>query len=115
MIERIATLSAIALLAACNPAIRTAETQPGDAARGEMIALDKCSGCHKVSDRQSKMETLWYPSFTNLANRPDTDYHLIASKLRMSHRYMPDRHLKEQDISDVATYIMDRGSRDISP
>lgn len=115
MIKPFTALGAVVLIVGCHIANQKAEAKDGDAARGEVIALDKCSGCHEIFDRQSRTDTFWYPSFTKLANRPDADYYWIASKLRMSHRYMPDHNLNEPEVADVTIYIMERGFLDISP
>ena len=103
-------LGAVAV-SVCSAAGNSTEPASADAERGRFLAVERCSACHLVSPDQSVGTTVFYPGFANLANRPDADYHWIASALRMSRRHMPDPALSEAEINYLAAYIIGLGSR----
>jgi mono/diheme cytochrome c family protein len=109
-------LLACALLGgAVNVPSRAAEPQAaGAVARGEGIARNVCSACHlATSDQQPRRLPAEAPSFTEIANRPDSSFKSLSTFIATTHwdmkslpPTMPNPMLTDSQVSDVSRYIL---------
>ena len=84
----------------------------GDPAEGHQLAATWCSGCHQIDPRAQLLATDAVPSFQAIAAMPSTTAMSIRAFLSTSHSVMPNFHLTDTQISDVAAYILSlRGRR----
>jgi mono/diheme cytochrome c family protein len=89
-----------------------AQTDRGDADAGRDLAEQACTGCHVVSADQPFAPLLkGPPDFREIANRPN----VTAASLRRTITAMPlvprkgrmaNPHLADDQLADVAAYIM---------
>jgi mono/diheme cytochrome c family protein len=83
-------------------------------ARGEDIARNVCSACHlATSDQQPRRRPPEAPSFTEIANRPETSLKSLHKFIATTHwdmksmpPTMPNPMLTDAQVSDVSHYIM---------
>jgi mono/diheme cytochrome c family protein len=93
-----------------------ADGPPADpaVARGESIARNVCSACHIVaSDQQPRHLPAEAPSFSAIANRPETNEKALRRFIATTHwdmksmpLTMPSPMLTNEQIRDVARYIL---------
>jgi mono/diheme cytochrome c family protein len=98
------SVAAFAALAAAtvSPA---AAVETGFAGNGEAFALEICSDCHVVSDRQVRVDTVKLPSFRAVANDPKYSEHWLRTFMRTPHFEMPNFILTDQQLDDLLAYI----------
>ena len=96
------TIAALALILimAAMPGANAA----GDAARGQALAEQWCTGCHIVSASQ-KSANADVPSFFDIAKRADGNLEPLAVFLADPHPPMPNLGLSRNEISDLLAYI----------
>ena len=108
MPKRISRLSlgiaAVALFTAVAGA-PAAAVETGFAGAGEAYALEICSDCHVVSDRQVRVDTVMLPSFRTIANDPKYSEHWLRTFVRTPHFEMPNFILTDQQLDDLLAYI----------
>lgn len=75
-----------------------------DPSNGETLAKRWCTGCHVVSESQTKGTDI-APSFPAIASRPGFDEHKLAFFLLEPHPKMTNMALSRTDTGDLAAYI----------
>jgi len=88
--------------------------ESGAVARGEQVARNVCSACHVATrDQPPGNVPAQGPSFTDIANRPDTSLkslrHFIATThwdMKTLPATMPNPMLTDSQVSDVSHYIL---------
>ncbi|HXW75506.1 MAG TPA: cytochrome c [Steroidobacteraceae bacterium] len=83
-------------------------------ARGADIARNVCSACHlATSDQEPRQRPPEAPSFTEIANRPETNLKSLRKFIATTHwdmktmpPTMPNPMLTNSQVSDVSHYIM---------
>ncbi len=80
--------------------------EPGDVHRGRMLAEMTCAECHAIGKNQVRSRNGQAPTFAALANAPGMNAMDIRVALRTSHREMPNLALSNDQVEDVAAYIL---------
>ena len=96
------------LLAASLVAITAhgaAAAQLGSITRGEAMALEICSDCHVVSDKQVRVDIVGLPSFREVANNPEKTEFWIRTFLRTPHFEMPNFVFSDDQLDHLVAYI----------
>lgn len=99
-------------LARCLPALVAAFTASAAAAAdlhvasGDRLAHNLCINCHVVDTQSPVLRTDRVPSFSWIANQPGETSTRITVWLSISHERMPDYTLSDEQIEDLAAYIM---------
>jgi mono/diheme cytochrome c family protein len=75
------------------------------ASRGHALAQAWCASCHQIEKFAVPLESR-APAFTAIAAMRSTTPLAIKVFLRSSHEPMPNFILKQQDVDDLAAYIM---------
>lgn len=83
----------------------------GDPAEGRRLATAWCSGCHQVDPRAQDAANDAVPSFKAIAAMPSTTMLSIRAFLHQPHDVMPDYRLSEEQIDDLAAYILGLSGR----
>jgi mono/diheme cytochrome c family protein len=96
-----AVLATIAAAPAPAPASAVEMGFPGN---GEALALEICSDCHVVSDRQVRVETVSLPSFRAVVNYPEYTEIWFRTFMRTTHPTMPNFILTDQQLDDLTAY-----------
>ena len=87
---------------ATNLAVAVELGSPGP---GEAIALEICSDCHIVSDRQVRFHIFGLPSFSEIANDPKRTEFWIRTFMRTPHFEMPNYTLNDDQLDNLIAYI----------
>jgi len=108
-------LVATLLLAAGHGSSAHAQSLPGDAAEGYMLARDICSICHVVSVGQVSPVPVGIPSFFDVANDKRFTELALRSFLQTSHNRMPNFRLEAEERSNIISYILSLRGQPIPP
>jgi mono/diheme cytochrome c family protein len=101
------TLFALGGLLAAAAAPARAQEVPADPANGLALAEQLCRNCHLVRPEQRGPVPDDVPSFMAVAGRPGvTQSRLEAALIHPPHPMMPNPPLSQQQIRDVAAYIL---------
>lgn len=93
-------------LAAGGAGAALADDRPGGVQRGERLAGQWCSECHRAKgDEQSTMES-GAIAFQDLAMDPDRTIESLRAFLSSEHPFMPFDKLDAQDREDILSYMM---------
>lgn len=65
-----------------------------------------CSNCHQVDPLASNLASDAVPSFRAIANMPSTTSLSLHIFLRTPHQAMPDLMLTEEQMDNIASYII---------
>ncbi len=65
-----------------------------------------CSSCHQIGPLASNLANDAVPSFRAVANMPSTTLLSLHAFLRTPHPAMPDLMLTEEQMDDIASYIL---------
>lgn len=79
--------------------------QLGSITRGEAMALEICSECHVVSDKQVRVDLVGLPSFREVANNPEKTEFWIRTFLRTPHFEMPNFVFTDDQLDHLVAYI----------
>jgi len=79
--------------------------QLGSITRGEAMALEICSDCHVVSDKQVRVDVVGLPSFREVANNPEKTEFWIRTFLRTPHFEMPNFVFTDDQLDHLVAYI----------
>lgn len=77
-----------------------------DVAKSKALAETLCSNCHLNEGQGEKQGAMGIPGFRAVANRPNQTFDHIVDWLRSVPQMMPNHHLTQQEISDLADFIM---------
>ncbi len=80
--------------------------ETGDVSRGRLLAQMTCAECHAVGKNGLRSRNGQAPTFASLANTRGINAMDIRVALRTSHREMPNLSLNNEEIEDVAAYIL---------
>ena len=101
---------AAAILAAGVDAGSAGAAEPPMAAaqvdRGRDLAARLCAGCHLNPGQGEKSAASSIPGFTAVANRPGQTFAGIVDWLRSVPPMMPNHRLSQDEMSDIASYIL---------
>jgi mono/diheme cytochrome c family protein len=102
--------------AVATSALAQQSAHRSDVAAGLQFASHNCDACHIVSTNQDVQPLVggYAPSFSAIANRPNTSPDTLRLFLNHPHGYsnMPYPDLSASDLSNVIAYIMSlRGAR----
>ena len=89
-------------LCATSPALAV---DMGFAGNGEAIALEICSDCHVVSDRQMRVGLVALPTFREVANDPMRTEGWFRAFMRTPHNQMPNFMFSDDQLHDLSAYI----------
>ncbi len=93
----------------------SAKFESGDSDKGKKLFESVgCQGCHELN---GKGET-FAPDLSRIGNKVDEDW--LATWIGSPHSYnatsrMPDLRLSEEEASDIATYLLQFGEKDLIP
>jgi mono/diheme cytochrome c family protein len=82
-----------------------AASYAADAANGEKLARQWCSGCHAVT-ADATVRSDAPPSFVSIARRPATSEDSLRAWLSAPHPSMPDFELSRAALADLTAYIL---------
>jgi mono/diheme cytochrome c family protein len=88
-------------LAAVSPAAAA-----DDVAKGHELAQALCAQCHLNEGQGEKQGSMGIPGFVVVANRPGQTFDGIVSWLKSVPPMMPNHHLTQDEMFDLAAYIM---------
>ncbi len=97
-------LLAASLLAA--PLCSVAAQDIGDVTAGGKLAETWCSGCHVVDPTAQRGSSNGAPTFAAIARMNSTTHLSLRVFLQTPHSPMPDLHLSQDEIDDLAAYIL---------
>ena len=99
----LAAVTLVALVAApCG-----AHAQPaGDAAKGHEFVQQICSECHTIEKGRRPSPNGQAPNFETIAKTPGMTAIALTAVLRTPHRNMPNIVIANDDLRDVAAYVM---------
>ena len=78
----------------------------GDVAKGHQFAQQICSECHTVEKGQRSSPNGQAPNFETIAKTPGMTTIALTAVLRTSHRNMPNIIIADEDLRNVAAYIL---------
>jgi len=83
-----------------------AQSDAVDADKGRQLAETLCLRCHLNEGQGEKQGPMGIPGFAAVANRPNQTFDEIIEWLKSVPTMMPDHHLTQDEIYDLAAYIM---------
>ena len=93
----------LALVAApCGAHAQTA----GDAAKGHEYVQQICSECHTIEKGRRPSPNGQAPNFETIAKTPGMTAIALTAVLRTPHRNMPNIIIADEDLRNVAAYIL---------
>lgn len=99
--------AATILLATCVAGLPAlADAGEINAAKGRHLAETLCLRCHLNQGQGEKQGPMGIPGFVAVANRPGQTFDDIIVWLKSVPGMMPDHHLTQDEIYDLAAYIM---------
>lgn len=75
-------------------------------ARGELLAQSLCANCHLGGSSSDKTGRTGVPTFAAIANRPTQTFEGVVSWLRSVPSVMPNHRLSQDEILDLAAFIV---------
>jgi mono/diheme cytochrome c family protein len=78
----------------------------GDAAKGRAFAQQICSECHNIDKGQRPSPNGLAPNFETIARTPGLTAIALTAALRTSHRTMPNIIIADDDLRNVAAYVL---------
>ncbi len=104
------TMALILISAAAGAAFAEGPARSGNARAGREFVGHNCDACHVVAKDQDirPLVSGYAPSFSEIANRPDTAPEALRVFLSRPHGYsnMPYPDLAPADLANVVAYIM---------
>jgi mono/diheme cytochrome c family protein len=99
----LAAMTLVALVAAsCGAHAQTA----GDAAKGHEFVQQICSECHTIEKGRRPSPNGQAPNFETIAKTPGMTAIALTAVLRMPHRNMPNIIIADEDLRNVAAYVL---------
>lgn len=83
-----------------------ADAAADDVANGRELALALCAQCHLNEGQGEKQGSMGIPGFVAVASRPGQTFDGIVSWLKSVPPMMPNHHLTQDEMFDLAAYIM---------
>ena len=80
--------------------------EPGQPARGLALAQQVCAACHAIDKRTEASPNPVAPRFEVIANVPGMTPMALTVALRTPHKTMPNLVLDDDEIRNVAAYIL---------
>lgn len=77
-----------------------------DVQKGEQLARALCAECHLNPGQGEKRGTMGVPGFVAVANRPLQTTDRVVEWLQSAPPMMPNHHLTQDEMFDLAAYIM---------
>ncbi|MEK1887660.1 MAG: cytochrome C [Phyllobacterium sp.] len=96
---------AVGMVLTVVPASLNAQ-EVGDPQQGSIFARHVCAICHAVEHGQPSSPNPQAPTFDTIAKTPGITEMALYASLRTSHRTMPNLVLKNEDISNIAAYLL---------
>jgi mono/diheme cytochrome c family protein len=78
----------------------------GDAAKGRAFAQQICAECHNIEQGQRPSPKGLAPNFETIAKTPGLTAITLTAALRTSHRTMPNIIIPDDDLRNVAAYVL---------
>jgi len=78
----------------------------GDVEKGETLANTLCAECHLNQGQGEKRGPMGVPGFVAVANRPLQTPEGVVEWLQSIPPMMPNHHLTQDEMYDIAAYIM---------
>jgi mono/diheme cytochrome c family protein len=107
MLRPVSRAAAAGLLAALGVLLAVSPVAAQDAARGELLARQWCSGCHAVAPGESGNELA--PSFEAVVRERQRTQEWLETWLSVPHETMPDLGLSRSEIADLVAYLQTLG------
>ena len=101
--------AAAALLLALLPLQISFARAQGESEAGRVLAQRLCAQCHMNEGQGEGASPAGIPGFAAVAGRPGQTAEGIERWLRSVPTSMPNHHLSQQEMSDLATFIMTLG------
>ena len=91
--------SLLALLVTCAASAQDKE-------KGRALAESLCARCHMNEGQGEKQSPTEVPGFRAIANRPNQSMQGVVAWLRTTPPMMPDHHLTQDEMYDLAGFIL---------
>jgi cytochrome c len=99
----LAAMTLVALAAApCGAHAQTA----GDTAKGHEFVQQICSECHTIERGRRPSPNGQAPNFETIAKTPGMTAIALTAVLRTPHRNMPNIIIADEDLRNVAAYVL---------
>lgn len=102
MKNRIALCFSVPFLAVSAAAAQ----EMGHVEEGEQLAMEVCSNCHAVTADEELSPNIMVPSFLEIANTPGMTAIALSAWAQSPHPTMPNFVFTEQEVADLAAYIL---------
>ncbi len=99
-------LAAVTLIALATAPCGAHAQPAGDAAKGHEYVQQICSECHTIEKGQRPSPNGQAPNFETIAKTPGMTAIALTAVLRTPHRNMPNIVIANDDLMDVAAYVM---------
>src|SRR5690349_2553092 len=77
-----------------------------DRDKGHTLAVSLCAHCHMSEGQGEKRNPMEVPAFGAIANRPNQSIRGIVTWLRSVPPMMPNHHLSQDEMYDLAAFIL---------
>jgi cytochrome c553 len=77
-----------------------------DQEKGRVLAVNLCAHCHMNEGQGEKRTPMEVPGFSAIANRPNQSMRGIVTWLRSVPPMMPNHHLSQDEMYDLAAFIL---------
>jgi cytochrome c553 len=77
-----------------------------DQEKGRVLAVSLCAHCHMNEGQGEKQRPMDVPGFRAIANRPNQSMRGIVAWLRSVPPMMPNHHLSQDEMHDLAAFIL---------
>ncbi len=78
----------------------------GDPAKGHQFVAQICSQCHNIEKGQRPSPNGQAPNFETIAKTPGMTALALTAALRTPHRTMPNIIIADDDLRNVAAYVL---------
>ena len=86
-----------------------------DSEKGRALAESLCAHCHMNEGQGEKQSPMDVPAFRAIANRPNQSMQGILTWLRSTPPMMPNHHLTQDEMYDLASFILSLRRRSDAP
>ena len=94
------------IAALCALACIASRAEAQDATHGAELARALCAECHLNQGQGEKRGPMGVPGFAAVANRPLQTFDGVVAWLKSVPPMMPNHHLTQDEMHDLAAYIM---------
>jgi len=95
-----------AMLGSLAVLLVTCAASAQDKEKGRALAVSLCAHCHMNEGQGEKQRPMDVPGFRAIANRPNQSMRGIVAWLRSVPPMMPNHHISQDEMHDLAAFIL---------